>query len=105
MYQFKQAVHIDGKDFPRGIHKVSESVEKHPHFLKYVSLGLIVESQPAPMMGQSAQERGEKLMNKLVKKADAGKSPAPEMVKEEAPAEVESADEEKPKGKSGKKSR
>lgn len=130
VYYFKQALHIAGRDFPRGNHEVPEKCENHAHFLKYVGCGLIEEAKAPPVVVESAKVRGEKLLNKLIKKADARKEkeaakqelkeseePAkvPEVPKEpespkepevpvesEAPAtaEAETVVDEKPKGKS-----
>lgn len=105
-YKFNQSVHIAGKDFPRGTHEVSEKVELDPHFLKYVGCGFISEAEVVPVVSlESPQERNERLLNKLVEKGKARSAKLAE-VKEPAPSEVSSSDdaeEEKPKGKGGKK--
>lgn len=93
LYQFKQAVHLCKKDYSRGVHQVSESVELDPRFLKLVQLGLVVEAEASKVISPaSMQERSKKLLDKLmVKKAK--KAPPKEEPKEEVKLE-----EELPKG-------
>ena len=114
LYKFNQALHVAGKDFPRGVHEVLEKQELHPHFLRYVGLGLIVDAPKQATMPaiKADSSRNEALYNKLVKKVDAKKAslakPEAPAISPEAPSEVEGEKpvedaKEKPKGKSGKK--
>lgn len=74
-YKFNQSLSIKGKDFPQGVHEVDGERELHPHFIRYVGLGLI-EAAPKvrlPEPVKSLQEKNRKLHDKLVKEADAKK--------------------------------
>lgn len=100
IYNFKQSVHIAGKDFPRGNHEVSEKYENDPHFLKYVGLGWITESSKSVTI-QSDRERSDILLNRLVKKSDEKKVSTEKPVEPPTDSPVE-PETEKPKGKQGK---
>jgi hypothetical protein len=64
--QFIQALRIDGKVYSLGIHEIDESLFDHPHFDKYVKLGMIVdEDVKAVVKHESIQERSERLAAKL----------------------------------------
>lgn len=75
-YRFKQALHLGGKDFHPGVHTVPEKMKhgkvdvhhcEHPHFLKYVAAGFIVESEVTEAVSlTSHKERTEMLLNKLI---------------------------------------
>lgn len=85
-----QALYVDGKLYPVGIHDLSEEKLKHKHFHKYIKLGYVVEADHAEAIKpESPQERGARLAEKLHK--------APKVKSEAAPAE-EIADEELPSG-------
>ncbi len=90
-YQFKQAVHLAKKDYPRGVHEISAQVEQDPHFLKYVKLGWIVEAKPAQHLSFNGdKDRAEKLLNQLVAKKDAANKPkAAEPVEDDGKAKEE----------------
>jgi len=76
-YKFNQALHIGGKDFPRGNHEVPAKSEQDSNFLRYVGLGLIVDADPVRAGGvKSERERNEKLHNRLVEDSDAKKAKA-----------------------------
>ncbi len=80
-YKFLQAVHIQGRDYPRGVHSVSEKVEYDAYFLKLVSSGLVVEVEASKVVSpESSAERSKKLLDKLLAKKP---------VKAEAPATSE----------------
>lgn len=77
-YQFKQAAHIAGHHFKLGVHDVPEKVEYHPYFLKLVSAGLVVEAEATKVISpQSHQERGKKLLEKILSKKAAALPVAP----------------------------
>lgn len=90
-YQFKQAAHVNGKDYLLGVHDVSESTEYHPHFLRLVSAGLIVEAENAsPVSTDTHQERSQRLLHKIMKRKDPKSAEAAKpKVSEPAPVVVE----------------
>lgn len=84
-YQFNQAVHFGGKDYPRGINEVSEKMESNPHFLKYVSAGFIVDIDRSVIVTtKTTVERSQELFDRLVAKRDGKKI---ELSSIEVPAE------------------
>lgn len=80
---FKQCVGLCGKDYPKGTHKLDESVASHPHFKKYVKAGYI-EIVKAPsdslVSTQSIQTRGKDLLSTLKKRGANKKASVAEVV-------------------------
>lgn len=69
LYQFKQAVHLNGKNYPCGVHEVDEKTEYHSYFLKLVSAGLVLEADVKKAVSPvDLQERSKKLLEKLMAK-------------------------------------
>lgn len=76
-YEFKNAVSIDGKIFPVGFREVPEKVENHPHFLKFVGAGYIVDADGDAVSGhalKSPKERAEALLDKVMNKKKSPKA-------------------------------
>ncbi len=97
--EFKQAVHLKdvhgkGKDYPRGVHEVSQAVFDHPHskqvLHKLAKAGLILEPKPE-IAPASFYDRQKKLADKL---AAQERSPAPVPP---APAAITPESSEEPK--------
>ena len=67
MYQFNQAVRLQGQNFKLGTQEVPSEVEADPFFLKMVEAGLIAEAetQVAPPPVTSFAERVLKLQERL----------------------------------------
>jgi hypothetical protein len=73
-YFLKQAVHLGGKDYQRGINELPEKAENDPFFLKCINSGLVTEVEPAKVVAmESFQDRQKKLADKLIAKASAAK--------------------------------
>lgn len=90
-FNFKQSVCLEGKDYTRGAHELSESVlellSKNETFLLYSKLGLIEEKKNlSNFNSDSIQERNEK----MVENALASKEP------ESDPKDLDEKAEEKP---------
>lgn len=64
---FKQAVHLDGKDYALGTHDVPESVLKNnKYFHKLMEAGLVMDAEGKEIISpESLQERNRKLSEKL----------------------------------------
>ncbi len=92
-YRFVQSVHIAGTDYRRGVHDVSEKVENHPHFLKFVGAGFIVEADPSGAVDSASflQRMHDKVSKKV---APAVLVPEPPKASLEAP--VVASEEEAP---------
>lgn len=96
--KFKQAVHLDGKDYAKdSIHEVTEKLAGHHYFKKLVNSGLVIEAQPAQIITpKTLQERqadlAEKLLSKSPSKLEAEKVAAKAKADEEAKAAEEAGD-------------
>ena len=112
---FKQAVNLDGKDYSRGPHLISESVSKNVFYQKFVKAGLIVEEEKEVdkvVTFETPFERNERLMNSFSpQKAEVPKEmagPFPIMSEDDEieaePEEMEAIEQkERPKNKTKKK--
>ena len=102
-YNFRQAVHLGGRDYQLGNQEVDEKAEQDPVFLKYVELGLIVDAVvQQDYSGKTLKARSEallkKLMDRKVPQASAAATPALPAESDEKSAEpVEELEEKKPK--------
>lgn len=87
-YQFNSSVSIDKKDFLRGIHEVPEKIENHPHFLKYVGLGIITDPDQSKITSTVTEEQRRKtLLDRVMAKGKKPSTPvAPSQVPEATPA-------------------
>ena len=65
LMEFKQATHIAGKDYTRGIHDVPESDLKDAHLLNYIKLGLIIDSKEL-VQAPTEEERQKALAAKVL---------------------------------------
>lgn len=73
--QFKQAVHLDGKDYPRGIHEVPEKALQSKFFHKLIKAGLVLDAEAAQVVAPvSEHQRQLKLAEKLAKAKPAAPS-------------------------------
>lgn len=73
--QFKQAAHIEGRDYLLGIHAVPEKVLANKFFQRLAHAGLIVEVDEAKVAPtESADERQKRFVEKIMK-ASEKKSP------------------------------
>lgn len=71
-YKFNQALQLGKKDYPQGVHELSESAECDPHFLGYVGCGYVEEAPE----GDSVSSDDVKIRQKnLVDRLTAKKSP------------------------------
>lgn len=89
---FKQAVHIAGKDYHRGIHEVPEKHLNHPHFAKFAKAGFLTEDKPAKAAPVKSPAERKQELDQLIaegKKVAFKQGDAP--VVEEAAFEPESA--------------
>lgn len=97
-YKFKRALQIGKIDFKCGNNHVPEECENHPHFLRYVGLGLIVDVELVTTLClEDPQVRAKIILDRL-----AAKSCPP---CEEKPVECEpevSCEDDKPKKKNKK---
>lgn len=77
-YQLKQAVHLKGKDYAKGVYEFSEAVQKEPYFHKLVLAGLIVSADDVGTI-KTPQQRVEDIQEHLgrVRSANDPKPPAP----------------------------
>lgn len=67
-FVFKQAVSLCGKDYHRGVHRLSGAILEDAIFKKYCALGMIISSESEPILApQSIEERNKKLAEKLSK--------------------------------------
>lgn len=68
-YNFYASLRIDGRTYPKGgPHEVSEEVECHPHFIKYVNADLISEAKKKRISAvPSVKEKNKALIERLVK--------------------------------------
>lgn len=96
--KFKQAVHIKGKDYSRGVHDVAQDVLASAHFQKLVQANWVEDVDAKSVEPISLHERQQRLAEKILgspKKApsqgdhappsgsDSTLSPVPESVPEE----------------------
>jgi hypothetical protein len=92
-YHFKQALRLgglrDGKDFPRGVHCLSQKEINDPSFERYVLCGFIVEAEdPKKPDSPSPLAQGEELLKKI----RASRESEPKACVEEAKPEPEKKD-------------
>lgn len=100
-FLFKQAAFICGRSYRLGVHEVPETTQVHPHFLKLVSAGLVVESKKTVVISlESNEERAKILLSRLL--AQRPKKPAP-VAEVETPAKSPWADSKSEADESGKK--
>jgi len=86
---FKQAVHMGGKDYKKGVHEVHEDALKHAQAHKLILAGLIVEQEASKVISaESLQQRQAKLAEKLMASSAAKLAAQP---KASAPVEEEVA--------------
>lgn len=66
-FVFKQAVCLDGKDYLRGVHRLSGEVLKNKTFLKFCELGLIHQEGPKAevFIFQTLAEKNKMLADKM----------------------------------------
>lgn len=84
-YQFKQACHLNGKDYHLGVHDVPAETEMHPHFYKYVEAGLIVDLEASKVVSpETTVERSKRLLDRLMAKKPTSQECEDLKVKEEA---------------------
>jgi hypothetical protein len=94
--QFKQAVHLEGKDYGLGHHEVPDHVikKKHKFIERLVQAGLILEgdAMSKPVSAETLQERQKRLAESLAK---ASKAVSPKSVPISEPAGEPVIDESK----------
>lgn len=62
---FKQAVHLEGKDYSRGSHPVPDKALKSKHFAKLLRLGWVSDPETVPVEVVTDQQRKERLAAKV----------------------------------------
>lgn len=81
---FKQAVHIEGKDYSRGVHLVHETALKSVYFQRLLKAGLVMDAEAAKVVSaMSLADRQEALKEKIL-----GKSAPQPQAGEEKPGEA-----------------
>lgn len=76
---FKQAVHIDGKDYALGTHDVPESLLKNnKYFHKLMEAGLVLDAEAMGIVShETLADRQKKLAEKLSASPVSGVAPTP----------------------------
>lgn len=83
--KFKQAVHIGGKDYPRGVHEVSEAHLKDKYFHKLIQANLVEDAEATKVVSaDSLQDRQRKLAERILPAAKAA-NVSPLILQETAP--------------------
>jgi hypothetical protein len=64
----KQAAHLGGKDYKKGVHELSDEVLRSPFFLRLVKAGLAVEADAAKVVSaETEQVKQAKLINHILR--------------------------------------
>jgi hypothetical protein len=63
--KFNQAVHLAGKDYPRGTHDVPDEAINHKFFLKLAEQGLVEDGESQPVQHQNLVHRQKALHDKI----------------------------------------
>lgn len=99
--KLKRALLIDGKYYQPGVQNIPDKDLKHPHFVRYIGLDIVVPAELSEMVKlESATERAERL-HKLEIDAQAKKKELLAQVAEDSKAEAPAADEGKKSKKKG----
>lgn len=105
--EFKQAVHLDGKDYHKGMHDVPEEVLKGKLAHSMILRGLIVEAKEV-ITPVSIMDQQKKLADRLMASKSPATKKAADPVMAEEPAwepQVEEQPESKPEQKAKHKTR
>ncbi len=89
LVKFKQAVHLDGKDYPRGTHDVPESAMKDSFFHNLIKAGLVVDGEAVKTVSPlSLAEQQKLLVERLMANQKAVAAPKKESLPPTQPSEA-----------------
>lgn len=75
--KFKQAVHLDGKNYSRGVHDVPEKSFEHAYFHKLLKAGLVSDPESPPVEVLTEKQRQDRLSEKVMSLASKAVPKAP----------------------------